>query len=134
MNLSAEDDEGYGPRYFDMNGNAMTFEEWAKEYGGRADAGSRHVGNTYLHARDHVLRVSTVWLGLDHSFWPRGKPLIFETMVFADGDYAGVDGLMSRYSTKAEAIKGHRHYVGVARAVLRSFPKPKQLIHKGGKP
>lgn len=28
-------------------------------------------------------KLSTVWLGLDHNFFPSGPPLIFETMLFA---------------------------------------------------
>lgn len=52
--------------------------------------------------------VSTVWLGLDHSFGS-GPPLIFETMVFA-GDHDLGDGRerdCRRYTTEAEALEGH---------------------------
>ena len=53
--------------------------------------------------------VSTVWLGLDHSY-RNGPPLIFETMVFPkEGDYGDLD--MDRYSTEEEAIKGHKKMV-----------------------
>lgn len=49
--------------------------------------------------------VSTVWLGLDHSF-DGGKLLIFETMVFPkEGDYMDED--MERYTTLEEATLGH---------------------------
>jgi len=49
--------------------------------------------------------VSTVWLGLDHSFGS-GPPLIFETMVFQNrSDMGDLD--CERYSTEAEAIAGH---------------------------
>ena len=52
--------------------------------------------------------ISTVWLGLDHSF-SGSKPLIFETMVFdrhnGEVDYASNE--MKRYSTEAAALKGH---------------------------
>jgi len=30
--------------------------------------------------------VSTVFLGLDHNFFDKGPPLLFETMTFMDGD------------------------------------------------
>jgi hypothetical protein len=50
--------------------------------------------------------VSTVFIGLDHSFGG-DKPLIFETMVF-DGP---LDGEMDRYSTWEEAEKGHADMV-----------------------
>lgn len=47
------------------------------------------------------VKVSTVWLGLDHGF--AGKPLIFETMVFG-GPLAEEQ---ERYSTLTEAMAGH---------------------------
>lgn len=53
--------------------------------------------------------VSTVWLGLDHSF-RGGPPLIFETMVFADED-SFMDLESDRYSTEAEALEGHARMV-----------------------
>lgn len=48
-------------------------------------------------------RISTVWLGLDHSFGGR-EPLIFETMLFPSND-------MDRYSTEKEATEGHKRFV-----------------------
>jgi hypothetical protein len=48
--------------------------------------------------------VSTVYLGLDHSFMG-GPPMIFESMVFGPG--ASNDWDMRRYSTEEQAIKGH---------------------------
>lgn len=53
--------------------------------------------------------VSTVFLGLDHSFG-NGKPLLFETMVFPKkGDFSEVD--MDRYTTYLQAEKGHANMV-----------------------
>lgn len=57
--------------------------------------------------------VSTVFLGLDHSFGD-GPPILFETLVFApreDGEYVGVESSMRRYATKEEALEGHREVV-----------------------
>lgn len=48
--------------------------------------------------------VSTVWLGLDHSYSEDAPPLIFETMVFR-GSYSGLD--MDRYTTEKQAKDGH---------------------------
>lgn len=55
-------------------------------------------------AQDMVgkVSVSTVFLGLDHSFG-EGKPLLFETMIFG-GKH---DDYQTRYSTWEEAEKGH---------------------------
>lgn len=50
--------------------------------------------------------VSTVWLGLDHSFGD-GPPLIFETMVFDRSDNDESDVWCERYSTESEALEGH---------------------------
>ena len=49
------------------------------------------------------VKVSTVFLGLDHSFGV-GEPLLFETMIFG-GEH---DSYQKRYSTWDEAVKGHR--------------------------
>lgn len=47
--------------------------------------------------------VSTVFLGLDHSFGA-GDPVLFETMVF---DAEAGDNWMCRYCTWEEAVRGH---------------------------
>jgi hypothetical protein len=66
--------------------------------------------------------VSTVFLGLDHSFSSisggPAKPLWFESMIFPEGDKPMVpelggklrkflDGMQLRYTTWDEAVKGH---------------------------
>jgi hypothetical protein len=63
-------------------------------------------------------RVSTVWLGLDHGF-DNSDPVIFETMVFADGDTAA-DEWMRRYSTEKEALEGHAEIVTVIAATMNN--------------
>lgn len=52
------------------------------------------------------ITVSTVFLGIDHSF-DDGAPLLFETMVFG----GTLDGEMERYSTYEEALAGHKAMV-----------------------
>ena len=49
------------------------------------------------------VRVSTVFLGLDHNYLDTGPPLIFETLIFG-GEH---NGDMDRYSTYEEAEAGH---------------------------
>jgi hypothetical protein len=61
-------------------------------------------------------RVSTVWLGLDHSH-TGGAPIIFETMVFEGGDTAQEEWAR-RYSTEAEAEAGHAEIVTVIAATV----------------
>ena len=58
------------------------------------------------------LKVSTVWLGLNHEFRPGRPPLIFETMIFG-GDH---DQELARYCTEADAAEGHRRVVADLRA------------------
>jgi hypothetical protein len=49
--------------------------------------------------------VSTVWLGLDHSFGRGGPPTIFETMVQRQDDGEWV--MQRRYETEKQALVGH---------------------------
>jgi hypothetical protein len=80
--------EGHNTKAVDLITWAMWFEK-----------AERHV------ADDKVgdVRISTVFLGLDHSFGG-GRPLIFETLVFG----GPLDGEMERYSTWDEAEAGHK--------------------------
>lgn len=52
------------------------------------------------------IRVSTVFLGIDHNFGGSSKilPILFETMTFG----GKLDGEQDRYSTWEEAEKGHK--------------------------
>lgn len=49
------------------------------------------------------VRISTVFLGLDHRFGS-GPPVLWETMVFG----GPLDGEMTRYTLKDDAIAGHQ--------------------------
>jgi hypothetical protein len=61
------------------------------------------------------LWVSTIFMGLDHSYRPKGPPLWFETMVFHEPEYEPrLDrmirpeaGYCERYTTIQEARAGH---------------------------
>lgn len=56
------------------------------------------------------IRVSTVFLGLDHGFYhgdprpPGYKPVLWETMVFG----GVLDGEQDRYTSLDDAIRGHQ--------------------------
>lgn len=69
--------------------------EWAKWF----EKANRVVEQTKV---DDV-KVSTVFLGMDHSFFD-GPPILFETMIFGGPE----DGYQERYSTWDEAVKGHQ--------------------------
>ena len=119
--------EDFGPRYYAVNGRPMAQMEWMRTFNNY-----RHIGEDYLRIRGDTYRVSTVWLGLDHNWNPKGPPLIFETMVFTE-DALIFEDLMLRYSTLAQAQHGHRLMVRGLKRIVRSR-KTKQLIHHGRKP
>lgn len=54
------------------------------------------------------VRVSTVFLGLDHSFG-EGAPVLFETMIFG-GEH---DQYQDRYCSYDEAEKGHQEAINL---------------------
>jgi hypothetical protein len=61
------------------------------------------------------VRVSTVFLGVDHS-WGDGPPVLFETMIF--GSEAGdLDEYQERYTTLEDARLGHERAVAMVRAI-----------------
>jgi hypothetical protein len=55
---------------------------------------------------DDSLAVSTVFLGMDHS-WGGGPPVLWETMVFRDGEEVDVQ----RHSSLVDAQDGHKEMV-----------------------
>lgn len=78
--------------------------EWAIWFG----TNKRVVEQTDI---DGMARVSTVFLGIDHSFNPApdDDPILFETMVFFAKD--GEDHYQERYSFWPEAEAGHKRVV-----------------------
>lgn len=75
--------------------------------------------------------ISTVWLGMDHSFLPDEKILIFETMVFDRRDNKkSFDELdMDRYSTEEEALKGHKRIVKKYKLKKKKYTKGKLYVN-----
>lgn len=53
--------------------------------------------------------VSTVFLGLNHNWWPDGPPALFETMLFGADSMAGEETW--RYATWDGALAGHQAVV-----------------------
>ena len=92
------------PSYYDRDGRPMSDTlAWAKRF---EETTYKRIAETTLPDGKWI---STVWLGLDHSFG-RGPPLIFETMVFKDREnLREVD--VERYATEAEAREGHERMV-----------------------
>ena len=96
--------------------------------GARTMEGTRRVAETDVEG----FRVSTVFLGLDHS-WSGGPPLIFESMVFSATTkfneiaqrefHEELD--QRRYSTYAQAMAGHEAMVAETRAFVAGLNKMK---------
>jgi hypothetical protein len=59
-----------------------------------------------IHDQIDEMKVCTDFLGMDHNFRDRNKPLLFETMVFGN-QLPDLEGIQLRYSTYAEAEAGH---------------------------
>jgi hypothetical protein len=94
--------------YYNMEGEPISRREGLKLFGD--DPNLRRVAFTRIEEGEHVgVEISTVLLVINHQFG-EGPPIIFETMVFHDGDgWRGEE--QRRYSTKEEALAGHREIV-----------------------
>lgn len=77
---------------------------WARAF----EKSSRQIANDQL---PENVRVSTIFLGIDHNFALDGPPLLFETMIFG-GPH---DQYQDRYATKEEAIAGHAKALALAK-------------------
>jgi hypothetical protein len=75
----------------------IPFEEWIRIFDFEDEG--RRVNKTTI----GDVRISTVFLGLDHGIY-EDKPMLFETMIFG-GEY---DDYQERYSTWEEAEEGHQ--------------------------
>jgi hypothetical protein len=92
-------------------------ERWGELRESGLDPDGSYGANAYVRiGEDDVdgVRVSTVWLGLDHGFkfGEDALPVIFETMIFG-GQF---DNYQIRYHTEDEARRGHAEVVADLRA------------------
>ena len=87
--------EGHEAKLVDM----MTWARWFED----ADADERRVA----FYEDGGIRVSTVFIGLNHEWRPDAPPQIFETMVFG----GPLDDEQQRYATWEQAEDGHKALV-----------------------
>jgi hypothetical protein len=82
--------------------------KWGKWF---EDISNRRVALTNI----GVVRVSTVFLGMDHNFSREGPPVLYETLV----ENGALDDRMERYCTREDALRGHFEIV---RLVLAAEP------------
>lgn len=87
--------------YYDRDGKTITLEEWIAMVEDDSE-GLKRVALSDVNGAS----VSTVFLGLDHSFGFGDRPVLFETMIFdtKNGDF---DNYQWRYCTEDEALAGH---------------------------
>jgi hypothetical protein len=89
--------------YFDWDGKPIL--QW--EYIFKWTFCEKHVGKTIING----WLISTVWLGLNHSFFKDHAPLIFETMIFKDNpdipNCEICEHYQERYCTYESALIGH---------------------------
>ena len=88
--------------YYDKEGKEITLEEWMalmERTDSKKEDGYYRIG----YDEKKGIRISTVWLGMNHNHYLGGPPLIFETMIFG-GEH---DQYQERYSTLEEAQEGH---------------------------
>lgn len=93
----------------DQNGNPVSEPDifkWGKWF----EKVERYVGDTEING----IRVSTVFLGLDHDFGQRSSPVLWETMVFG----GILDGEMERYTSLESAKHGHEEMVKKVKKAL----------------
>jgi hypothetical protein len=74
--------------------------EWSKWF--ELHRHDRHIGDDTINGT----RVSTVFLGLNHSYNPLAAPLLWETMVFPPESNM-LESHMRRYTSAGDAKAGH---------------------------
>jgi hypothetical protein len=98
-----------GHRFYRLDGRTPVqcdMETWAQ----MMESPARQVASEEIEG----VRVSTVFLGLDHNFFGNGPPLLFETMTFSDT----FGEIQWRCSTYLHAEEMHRTVVELVRESL----------------
>lgn len=102
------------PMYYDVFGNPLTLMQWAHLIERRDNKLYGILAQDDFEIDGHNYWISTVWLGLDHNWWPEGEPLIFETAIFDCDDTQEFRGRtvrqtvdIYRWSSLDQAYQGH---------------------------
>jgi hypothetical protein len=93
-----------------LNGHDAVIEPDIRTWSKWMQATNTHVAKDELNG----YLVSTVFLGLDHNFTSGGKPQLFDTMVFPEGDMSEL--YCARYATWDEAEAGHKLAIQMVRS------------------
>jgi hypothetical protein len=103
-----------------LNGHAPVLERDMIAWGRWKATANVHVALT----EQYGVKISTVFLGIDHNFFGESLPILFETMVFG----GPMDGEQRRYSTWDEAELGHATIVALAK--IAAIPSPSVAIRR----
>lgn len=95
----------------------MLWGAWMEE-----NRSNRHVGDDQI----GDIWVSTVFLGLDHSYRNNGVPILFETMLFG----GPIDQDMNRYEDIESAESGHESAVSCAKEIIKAKGKSWRRVKK----
>jgi hypothetical protein len=100
-----------GPSYYvlDADNHLVPVDMWT--WAMWLEGANRHVADTGITSQ---VRVSTVFIGLDHRIFGDGPPLVFETMIFG----GPLDQEQWRYSSWDDAETGHKAAVRKAREAI----------------
>lgn len=90
---------------------ALWFEAASRMPGPAGRATMLHVGDDDVGG----LRVSTVFLGIDHAWGEGAEPRWFETMIFG----GKLEGMTQRYATWDQAAAGHAFVLALAKGEAR---------------
>ncbi len=93
------------------------------EWGRWLSTAKRHVADDTVNG----VRVSTVFLGIDHRFGD-GPPLLYETMTFGVSDE---DQIQKRYCSREDALNGHR---AIVESLSQASITPAILPTQGARP
>ena len=107
--------------------------EWSEFMAiGEKDPLHRHVGRTHFYVDEvEYCDLSTVFLGLDHSFGRTDEPVLFESMIFGGAE---LDESMNRYSSWDEAEVGHQKlWLKINLVILDKFDTTRITHKKEGK-
>lgn len=110
-------------RYADPMGREISLFEWAIT----AESCNRHIEEHYIKSerKKEPIRISTVWLGLNHSFF--GHSLhVFETMIFGIEDDEELKYYQERYGTVDEAEEGHQKAYELVKSYLKGKLEKKE--------
>lgn len=94
----------------------VSLTEWGEAFEKYGE--DRIIGSNEMENGELSIRISTVFIGLDHSFGS-GSPLWFETMIFGFPEDHYDHEYTARYETWKEARSGHR--AQVRRMLQRGF-------------